>query len=388
MKVQKSASTSNLSNIAKKFSFSRIGRKISDQMLRPSLKDSSGARPKSSMLDSGRSRGHCGNLVVFPKSSRGSVQEKWVVLSHLSLKHYSKKESMAEPKEQINFCDILSLTKRHRRNVVISDRAADKSSDDKTAEGLVYCFDVGFLQSAKSKFCVRTLGSVTESTRDLWADKIVQSLCPRLKDFSMTGCMKLGWCYLKVMFAGEWSTAWIALRDSNLSYLFSEQETATEYIDLKKTKNVTLVREIRNLNAPDSSPVLVIDFVDRALYLQCKHESETQHWKEVIEMIAFNNGAELHKQQMTKDDVPVIIEQCINFVFRHGCMSEGIYRHSGVKTKIDRLLTEFRGNAWAVSLTSRFLRSDSDPSGWRRPRCQALESETSSKCTVAQLCSI
>ena len=32
-------------------------------------------------------------------------------------------------------------------------------------------------------------------------------------------------------------------------------------------------------------------------------------------------------------------------------MTEGIYRHSGVKTKIDRLLSEFRSNAWAVPLT-------------------------------------
>ena len=32
-------------------------------------------------------------------------------------------------------------------------------------------------------------------------------------------------------------------------------------------------------------------------------------------------------------------------------MTEGIYRHSGVKTKIDRLLEQFRFNAWAVQIS-------------------------------------
>ena len=32
-------------------------------------------------------------------------------------------------------------------------------------------------------------------------------------------------------------------------------------------------------------------------------------------------------------------------------MTEGIYRHSGVKTKIDRLLEQFRSNAWAVQIS-------------------------------------
>ena len=44
--------------------------------------------------------------------------------------------------------------------------------------------------------------------------------------------------------------------------------------------------------------------------------------------------------------------RCFHFILfylrRHGYLVEGIYRHSGVKTKIDRLLEQFRSNAWAV----------------------------------------
>ena len=32
-------------------------------------------------------------------------------------------------------------------------------------------------------------------------------------------------------------------------------------------------------------------------------------------------------------------------------MTEGIYRHSGVNTKIDRLLEQFQDNAWGVQIS-------------------------------------
>ena len=59
-----------------------------------------------------------------------------------------------------------------------------------------------------------------------------------------------------------------------------------------------------------------------------RSEKETLHWKVMLESVAFNNGVggSLSDLQLTRDDIPVIVEQCVNFVFRHGCMTEGIYR--------------------------------------------------------------
>ena len=62
--------------------------------------------------------------------------------------------------------------------------------------------------------------------------------------------------------------------------------------------------------------------------LNFRSEKETLHWKVMLESVAFNNGVggSLSDLQLTRDDIPVIVEQCVNFVFRHGCMTEGIYR--------------------------------------------------------------
>ena len=65
----------------------------------------------------------------------------------------------------------------------------------------------------------------------------------------------------------------------------------------------------------------------KIFHLHCRSEKETLHWKVMLESVAFNNsGGMLSELQLTRDDIPVIVEQCVNFVFRHGCMTEGIYR--------------------------------------------------------------
>ena len=48
--------------------------------------------------------------------------------------------------------------------------------------------------------------------------------------------------------------------------------------------------------------------------------------KETIESVAFSNTNSLNDQQLTSEDIPVIVEKSISFVYGHGCMTEGIYR--------------------------------------------------------------
>jgi hypothetical protein len=155
-------------------------------------------------------------------------------------------------------------------------------------------------------------------------------------------------------------------------------------IDLKKVKNLTLVKDVKNLAAPLSHnlPILVLDCPDRSLYLQSsaekvrkkyvlylmqfheffkatfsvsisgimdelfvqkkcqtvasvKYDSSISHFfylketmtlKETIENVAFSNTNSLNDQQLTSEDIPVIVDKSISFVYGHGCMTEGIYR--------------------------------------------------------------
>ena len=59
-------------------------------------------------------------------------------------------------------------------------------------------------------------------------------------------------------------------------------------------------------------------------------------------------------QQVTHEEIPVIVDKCIKFVYSHGVMTEGIYRLAGVNTKINRLLSEFRYTWLPIQFSSSF----------------------------------
>ena len=97
--------------------------------------------------------------------------------------------------------------------------------------------------------------------------------------------------------------------------------------------------------------MLVCDFNDRSLYILVGAERESSTWQKHIETIAFNNSNVLRDQQVTHEDVPVIVDKCIKFVYSHGVMTEGIYRKAGSNININRLLSQFRSNAWSVQIS-------------------------------------
>lgn len=48
------------------------------------------------------------------------------------------------------------------------------------------------------------------------------------------------------------------------------------------------------------------------------YERETKAWEVAITTAALKNGPSLCEQQLTKDDIPAIVEKCLNFVHTHG----------------------------------------------------------------------
>ena len=64
--------------------------------------------------------------------------------------------------------------------------------------------------------------------------------------------------------------------------------------------------------------VILLDTVSQSLYLIMGKTSETVEWQKVLRVTATDNGISLDDQQITKDDIPVIVEKCINFIYAHG----------------------------------------------------------------------
>uniref|UniRef100_A0A182J0D4 Uncharacterized protein n=1 Tax=Anopheles atroparvus TaxID=41427 RepID=A0A182J0D4_ANOAO len=199
-------------------------------------------------------------------------------------------------------------------------------------------------------------GTHKRSDRNLWMARVLQSVTDV---FGAEGEMvreflRAGWCYVKQSVSAGWAGAWLLLAKRRL-LLYSDAEGRLEELDLRKARCIGAIEcepgSIGCLHV-EAGPCLFIDCPPYAtLYLIMGSPRETQIWHKVIRQAAHKNGPTLHSQQLTRGDVPVLIDKCVNFIYAHGSMSEGIYRKSGSASAVGRILQLFGEDAFDVQLT-------------------------------------
>ncbi|XP_016336923.1 arf-GAP with Rho-GAP domain, ANK repeat and PH domain-containing protein 1-like [Sinocyclocheilus anshuiensis] len=171
---------------------------------------------------------------------------------------------------------------------------------------------------------------------------VLQSFIPAgaehllLKDFERIGRLRY-----KDRLNREMSRlGWFCLVGSNL-HIRLEEHTADETIDLQKLLELSIQPE---------NEVLVLVERGRTLYIEGERKLDFLGWAAAIQRNAGSSGDTLSQQQLTEADIPVIVERCIHFTTQYGLTSEGIYRKSGVNSKVAALLEEFRRDARCVWL--------------------------------------
>ncbi|XP_075154252.1 rhoGAP_ARAP and RA_ARAPs domain-containing protein RhoGAP15B isoform X2 [Haematobia irritans] len=193
-----------------------------------------------------------------------------------------------------------------------------------------------------------------ESERGIWMQKLLESLTNVVPVKYMCQYYRAGWCYLKNSITSEWSGTWLVLKKTQRRLIFVSEATGNvEKMDLRKARCIVLKDSddtIKNLHV-ESGPMLMIDAPPFTVYMIMSSPRETKIWRHIIREVAHNNGFTLGDQQLTKFNVPVIVDKCINFVYIHGSMSEGIYRKSGSENSILKLMSAFRADAFNVEIT-------------------------------------
>ena len=174
--------------------------------------------------------------------------------------------------------------------------------------------------------------------------------------------------YLKVGFSGEWAFGNVQIDERTLTASVSSQpryvemnqsygNSVEEQLNLKKIKMCEVISDenrIGNHDPPSpASPIIVITYVDKSLYLMPEGGlSECKHIEMWIEGGRAANANTLEDQQLTRNDIPVIVDKCLKSTATHGCLTEGIYRIAGINSRILALTEEFRRNSWAVQLNN------------------------------------
>ncbi|KAI9589799.1 uncharacterized protein LOC119632716 isoform X2 [Glossina fuscipes] len=312
-----------------------------------------------------------GHLVRFPSGVVEDIlkemQNRKAVLRDRQFQTFLDQE-MKTPKESISLENITTV------QCVSNSRVTDNSTH-------FYCFEitttipkngngfVGNVQQMSNPNLIMTSGSSgnvkhqrvshlygvsKESERDIWMQKILESLTNSIPTKYTCHYYRAGWCYLKNSITSEWSGTWLVLKKSQRRLVFvTEISGNIEKMDLRKARCIVLKESddsIKNLHV-ESGPMLMIDAPPFTVYIIMSAPRETKVWRNIIREVAHNNGFSLADQQLTKFNVPVIVDKCINFVYIHGSMSEGIYRKSGSENSIHKLMSAFRADAFNVEIT-------------------------------------
>ncbi|KAL0279711.1 UNVERIFIED_CONTAM: hypothetical protein PYX00_001209 [Menopon gallinae] len=261
----------------------------------------------------------------------GGIQ-RWGVLSQRKLTLFANKDS-PDVKETIPIDSVLSIKAVNDSKICV--------------EGVqVYCFEI----SVNSKNQSIVLGAPSASERHIWMRKLLESLTQNFPVKLMSDYLKAGLCYAKVGISSEWTQCSLLLHSRTL-YL-SPKSGVLSVADLRKARYLTLQTNDQTCKTTsERGPMLLIDIQDRTIYLQMDYVRETKAWESVIVAAALENGPSLSEQQLTKDDVPTIVEKCVNFIHTHGSLSEGIYRRNGSNQAVTKLLSALRSDAWAIQLT-------------------------------------
>ncbi|XP_047524117.1 arf-GAP with Rho-GAP domain, ANK repeat and PH domain-containing protein 2 [Pieris napi] len=215
-----------------------------------------------------------------------------------------------------------------------------------------YCFELTISMGVKSSPRKVLFGCGSASERRNWGQKIAEHLTNGFPTKYTSEFTRCGWCYMKEGVTGEWRGAWLMLVRRVLVYYTPPETLCT--VDLRKTRcvvNQDADEETKQKCVSDGSPNLLLDCPHATVYLRFQHEKDLKSWRYMIKLAAHNNGAYLHHQQLTKDDVPAIVDKCISFIYAHGSLSEGIYRRAGSSSVLSELLGRFRRDTWSVVLS-------------------------------------
>ncbi|XP_011172382.2 uncharacterized protein LOC105204845 [Solenopsis invicta] len=246
--------------------------------------------------------------------------------------------------------------------------------DVKTMDGeTVHCIAI----SGAGRPSVHIFYAKGVAERRIWAQRILEATTPIFPTKYTAEFTRAGWAYLKESVTGTWFPAWLLLQQRTLIYTKSLESFPVnfEQVDLRKARCIVLRDQEGPIAGCGTVPVVVVDAGGSgALHIATSGSHEATAWRHALYQAATNCGPALDQQQITQDNVPVILDKCVNFIYAHGMMTEGIYRRSGSSSAVVKLLEAFRRDAWATQITRnvytehdvatvlrRFLRDLPDP---------------------------
>ncbi|KAK0140566.1 Arf-GAP with Rho-GAP domain, ANK repeat and PH domain-containing protein 3 [Merluccius polli] len=281
---------------------------------------------------------HSGYLYKSVSTSRGTLSRKtredfqkyWCTVDKSLLLY----ESERSPDACLQICvkDILCV-----------GVSRPQTSNNGFIDRFRYTFEL-YLSSEK----LYQFGLETPDALQSWAKAIGKAATPLschcllTREFERVGVLRY-----KAMLDPKWKEAYFVLQKSNLFICPGNDGAAEDIINLNRLQELSTTSESEHHNKKD---ILVLVEKGRTLHLQGMGRADFALWYSDIKRAAGGKGNTLREQQLSRNDIPIIVDSCIAFITQYGLGHEGIYRKNGAKSRIKLLMDEFRKDARNVKL--------------------------------------
>uniref|UniRef100_A0A3B3VKE4 ArfGAP with RhoGAP domain, ankyrin repeat and PH domain 3 n=1 Tax=Poecilia latipinna TaxID=48699 RepID=A0A3B3VKE4_9TELE len=134
--------------------------------------------------------------------------------------------------------------------------------------------------------------------------------CLLTREFDRVGLLR----YRAMLDPQQWKEAYFVLQKSNLFICPRTDGAAEDIINLNRLQELSITSESENQEKKD---ILVLVEKGRTLHLQGVGRSDFSLWLSDIRRAAGGNGNALREQQMSRNDIPIIVDSCIAFITHH-----------------------------------------------------------------------
>ncbi|XP_009579932.1 PREDICTED: arf-GAP with Rho-GAP domain, ANK repeat and PH domain-containing protein 2, partial [Fulmarus glacialis] len=267
--------------------------------------------------------------LLTEKKLKEDCNKRWCTLESGFLSYYEN-DKTTTPNGMIDINEVICLVV-HKSDFFLN-------------RGDIFTFEI-YLMSER----VFLFGAETAYSQRKWTWAIAKHFVPPVAECLLErDCDLIGQLYYKDCHnLDQWRKGWFAIEKSSLYFCLEMENAEEDSIYLRRLQELTISSVMQN---GEKIEVLLLVEKGRTLYIHGHTKLDFMVWYTAIEKAAGTDGNALQDQQLSKNDVPIIVNSCIAFVTQYGLGSKQIYLTNGDSFNVAELLESFKKDARSVKL--------------------------------------
>uniref|UniRef100_A0A3Q3VV17 Uncharacterized protein n=1 Tax=Mola mola TaxID=94237 RepID=A0A3Q3VV17_MOLML len=233
--------------------------------------------------------------------SSADFQKFWCLVDRSLLLYESDRS--AEPCMQISVKDIVCLG---------IGRPDSSGNNNGFIDRFRYTFELYLTSDKLYQFGLETADALHSWTKSIGkAATPLSCHCLLTREFERVGLLR----YRAMLDPQQWKEAYFVLQKSNLFICPRNDGAAEDIINLNRLQELSTTSETENHEKKD---ILVLVEKGRTVHLQGIGRTDFSLWYSDIQRAAGGKGNTLREQQLSRNDIPIIVDSCIAFITQYG----------------------------------------------------------------------